>query len=337
MAEKYLINNYLIHLGIATMNITIITPAKIKSLSGNRATAQRWAYFLQQLGHKVTIAVNWDQSPCDLMIALHAWRSANDIALFKQKYSQFPLIVAMTGTDLYRFIHSHPEPTIASINAADELVVLHDKAYLALPEDVWNKVNIVYQSAHPLPYAINRSKQTFDICVVGHLRDEKDALRTAYAVRDLPTSSRIRIKHYGKAHNKEWEKMAKQEMKTNPRYHWFGEIKHWQIRQQYARCHLMVLSSVMEGGANVISEATVAGLPVIASDIVGSIGLLGEDYPGYYPVQDTGALQKLLIKAESNSDFMQLLEQHCNQRAKWFLPEVEARLWKELLDKMELN
>lgn len=319
------------------MNITIITPAKIKSLSGNRATAQRWAYFLQQLGHEITIAVNWDQTPCDLLIALHAWRSADDIALFKQKHPQLPLIVAMTGTDLYRFIHSHPEPTLASIEAADELVVLHDRAYQALPEEAWNKVNIIYQSAIPLPYTTNRSKRTFDICVVGHLRDEKDALRTAYAVRDLPAASRLRVKHYGKAHNKEWAEMAKQEMKTNPRYHWFGEIKHWQIRQQYARCHLMVLSSVMEGGANVISEATVAGLPVIASDIVGSIGLLGEDYPGYYPVKDTDALRELLIKAESDPKFIQLLEQHCDQRAKLFSPEVEGRQWKELLDKMGLN
>jgi len=319
------------------MKIIIITPAKLKSLSGNRATAERWAFFLQQLGHKITIAIKWDQTPCDLMIALHAWRSTEDIALFKQKHPQLPLIVAMTGTDLYRFILSHPEPTLASIKAADELVVLHDLAYLALPEDARHKVNIVYQSAIPLPFPINRSKRTFDICVVGHLRDEKDALRTAYAVRDLPASSRIRVKHYGKAHNKEWEEMAKQEMKTNPRYHWFGEIKHWQIRQQYARCHLMVLSSVMEGGANVISEATVAGLPVIASDIVGSIGLLGKDYPGYYPVKDTAGLQKLLTKAENDPEFMQLLEQHCKQRAKLFLPKVEGQQWKELLDKMGLN
>lgn len=319
------------------MNITITTPAKVKSLSGNRATAQRWAHFLQQLGHKVTIVVSWDQAPCDLMIALHAWRSAKDIALFKQKNPKIPLIVAMTGTDLYRFIHSHPEPTLASIKVADELVVLHDKAYLALPKSAWSKVNTIYQSAIPLPYIIKRSKRTFDICVVGHLRDEKDALRTAYAVRDLPPSSRIQVKHYGKAHNEKWAKMARQEMKTNPRYHWFGEIKHWQIRQQYARCHLMVLSSVMEGGANVISEATVAGLPIIASDIVGSIGLLGEDYPGYYPVKDTDALRKLLIKAESNPSFIQQLEQHCTQQAKQFLPEMERQQWKALLDKMGLN
>lgn len=319
------------------MHIIIITPAKIKSLSGNRATAQRWAFFLQQLGHIVTISDKWDESPCDLMIALHAWRSADVIASFKRKYPSHPLIVAMTGTDLYGFIHSYPEPTLASIEAADQLVVLHDKAYLALPEGVWDKVNIIYQSAIPLPFAINRYRRSFDICVVGHLRDEKDPLRTAYAVRDLPESSRIRVRHYGKAHNEYWAELAHREMQINPRYHWYGEVKHWQIRQAYARCHLMVLSSIMEGGANVISEATVAGLPVIASDIVGSIGLLGEDYPGYYPVQDTDALRERLTKAENDAEFMQLLEQCCNQQAKQFLPEVEGQQWEVLLGKMRLN
>lgn len=315
------------------MHIIIITPAKLKSLSGNRATAQRWANFLQQLGHKVTISVKWDESPCDLMIALHAWRSADAIAHYKKIYPSQPLIVAMTGTDLYRFIHSHPEPTLASIKAADELVVLHEKAYLALPEEAWCKVNVIYQSAIPLPFDIKRSKRTFDICVVGHLREEKDALRTAYAVRDLPDSSRIRIRHYGKAHNNEWADMAQQEMKINPRYQWLGEVKHWKIREAYAHCHLMVLSSVMEGGANVISEATVAGLPVIASEIIGSVGLLGEDYSGYYPVKDTQALQQLLVKAENNDGFIKSLKKQGDERAKLFLPTMEAKLWEDLLAK----
>jgi len=322
------------------MNIIIITPAKQKSLSGNRATAKRWAFFLQQLGHQVHISVDWDGADCDLMIALHAWRSADAIKRFKEKFPQKPLIVAMTGTDLYRFIPSHPEPTLASVKAADQLVVLHDKAYLALPEEAHHKVHVIYQSAIPLPSGmkkkIKRSQRSFDICVVGHLREEKDSLRTAYAVRDLPSSSRIRVRHYGKAHNEEWARMAREEMRINPRYHWFGEVKHWQVRRAYAHCHLMVLSSVMEGGANVISEATVAGLPVIASDIVGSIGLLGDDFAGYYPVQDTNALRDLLIQAESDPGFIKLLKQQGDQRAKLFLPEMEGQQWRELLTSMGL-
>jgi len=318
------------------MHIGIITPAAVKSLNGNRATAVRWAGFLQQLGHCVSISVDWDGTEYDLMVALHAWRSADSIAAFKQAYPQRPLVLAMTGTDLYRFINTHPGPTLASIESADRQVTLHQLAIRVLPESSHHKVHVIHQSALPLPKPAKRSLKHFDVCVVGHLREEKDSMRPAYAVRDLPESSRLRVLHYGKAHTDEWTGFAEDEMKINPRYHWFGEVPHWKIRQAYGSCHLMVLPSVMEGGANVISEAVVAGLPVIASDIDGSVGLLGEDYAGYYPVQNTQALRELLMKAETEPAYVKKLEQQCIKRAGRFTREAEEQGWTDLLKDMGL-
>ncbi len=315
------------------MHIGIITPAAPGSLNGNRATAQRWAGFLTELGHKVDISVCWDGSEYDLMVALHAWRSAESIVNFKQKYPDRPLVLAMTGTDLYRFINSHPGPTLRSIHLADKLVTLHDLAYRSLPESVHDKIHVIHQSALPVKNLPERSVDTFDICVVGHLREEKDSLRVAYAVRDLPKKSRIRILHYGKAHNDEWANRAKKEMKINPCYQWFGEVPHNEVRAAYGRCHLMVLPSVMEGGANVISEAVVAGLPVIASDIDGSVGLLGENYAGYFPVKNEKALCEILLKAESDTVFVKVLTQQCEERAKLFTVGAERLGWSELLNK----
>lgn len=98
------------------MHIGIITPAAPKSLNGNRATAQRWADFLIQLGHKVSISMQWDGTEYDVLLALHAWRSAESIAQFKQKYPHRHIVLAMTGTDLYSFIHSHPESTLSILH-----------------------------------------------------------------------------------------------------------------------------------------------------------------------------------------------------------------------------
>ena len=313
------------------MHIGIITPAAAKSLNGNRATALRWAGFLRQLGHRVSISVKWDGAAYDLMVALHAWRSAASIAAFKQHYPELPLVLAMTGTDLYRFILSHPEPTLASIQSADRLVTLHRLATNVLPKNVFHKVHVIHQSALPLSKSPKRSIRFFDICVAGHLREEKDSMRVAYAVRDLPENSRIRVLHFGKAHNEKWAAYAQDEMKINSRYHWFGEVPHWKVRRAYGSCHLMVLPSVMEGGANVISEATVAGLPVIASDIDGSVGLLGDDYAGYFPVQDTHALAECLLKAENEAGYLKTLEQQCKQRARLFTREAEKQGWADLL------
>jgi glycosyltransferase involved in cell wall biosynthesis len=87
----------------------------------------------------------------------------------------------------------------------------------------------------------------------------------------------------------------------------------------------------MEGGADVISEAVVAGLPVIASEISGSVGLLGGDYPGYYPVEDTTQLRDILLRAETDPGFLASLEHCCKQRQSLFTPQREAQGWKALL------
>lgn len=315
------------------MQISMVTPAGKRSLAGNRATAVRWERIFRQLGHRVQVEVTWDGKPADMMVALHAWRSADSIAAFNEALPDCPLIVALTGTDLYRFIYSHPQTTLHSIDVADHLVVLHDLAHLAIPEKYWNKLTVIKQSAIPLPRRLPVRKNTFDICIAGHLRDEKDPLRAAYAARDLPAASRLRLLHYGKAHDHEWKKLALAEMKTNQRYRWFGELPHWQVRQAFARSRAMVLSSRMEGGANVISEAVVAGLPILSSHIIGSVGLLGEDYAGYYPVEDTAALTALMLRAETDESFLPLLLKQAQPLKKDFSEVAEYNGWNRLLNK----
>lgn len=316
------------------MKISLITPAKPQSKAGNRTTAVRWARILRNLGHRVRVAVDYAQESADLMVALHAWRSAKSIAAFRQRYPHRPLIVALTGTDLYRFSHSHPEVTLHSMALADALVGLHDSVCEAIPNEFREKLHVVYQSAQPLSRPRKLSKRHWDICVIGHLREEKDPLRTALAVRNLPDASTIRVIQLGKAHSEVWAEKARSEMAQNPRYLWRGEVPGWAVRKEFVKTHLMVLSSIMEGGANVISEAVVAGVPVIASDIPGSVGLLSQAYPGYYPVSDTTALTQLLWRAETEPGFIELLAQHCATRAHLFTPAREQERWRKLIARL---
>ena len=313
------------------MKIILITPALPRSRAGNRVTAARWKNILYELGHQVEVKTVFTGGQYDAMVALHAWRSAQSIRQFNLQFPQKPLIVALTGTDLYRFINTHPGPTLHSIKAATKLVTLHDLAYLVVPRDSRKKISVIHQSAQRVTRIKAANKRHFDVCVIGHLRAEKDPLRAAYAVRNLPASSRIRVKQFGKAHTQKWSKWAQREMQNNPRYRWYGEVPHWQIRRQYASADLMVLSSKMEGGANVISEACVAGLPVIASDIAGSTGLLGKDYPGYYTTGNTGALRELLLKTETDKALLTRLRKACSAKARLFTYAREKNGWKKLL------
>jgi putative glycosyltransferase (TIGR04348 family) len=316
------------------MKITLITPAAPRSRGGNRATATRWARFLRGLGHRVAVAVDYDGHATDLMIALHAWRSAESIRRFAAAHPASPLVVVLTGTDIYRFQHAEPEQTLASMVQAHLLVGLHERVRDDIPARFAGKLRTVFQSAAPLARRVAPRASVFEVCVVGHLRDEKDPLRAALAVRELPNGSRLRVVHVGRAHDAGWEAAARAEMAVNPRYRWRGEVPRGEVRRLMGRARLMVISSRMEGGANVVSEACVAGLPVIASDIPGNRGLLGDDYPGYYPPGDTAGLRARLLQAEQEPAFLAALGEACRARAALFRAEAEAAALQRLVEEL---
>ena len=215
---------------------------------------------------------------------------------------------------------------------ADALICLHDLIGEALPASLRKKLHVVRQSALPLPGPRRPAKRNFDICVIGHLRDEKDPFRTALAARRLPTDSLIRIIHLGKAHTPDFASQATAEMALNPRYRWLGEVPGWRVRRELTKTRLMVISSNQEGGANVVSEAVVAGVPVIASDIAGNVGLMGRDYPGYYPVRDEAALVHLLERAEMEPTFLDTLERHGRKLSPLFRPIHEQAALKRIVN-----
>ena len=167
--------------------------------------------------------------------------------------------------------------------------------------------------------------------VVGHLRPVKDPFRTALAVRRLPPESRIRVLHLGAAMDEEMASRARAEMRINPRYRWLGEQPRARVQQILARSALCVLSSKLEGGANVLSEAIVASTPVLASRIAGSVGILGEDYDGYFNVGDSEELAGLLHRAERDPAFLARLSAQCTRLRPLFHPARELAAWRKLI------
>lgn len=311
------------------MKVTVVTPAAPKSLSGNRTTAARWARFLEESGHKVLVEETWSGDGTELMIALHARRSHPSISAFTNARPNAPLVVVLTGTDLYRDLHTDQNAR-DSLELATCLVVLQEAGLNELEEQHRQKARVIYQSAEP-SVSQPHDERYFDVCVVGNLREVKDPFRTALAARLLPPDSQIRVSHAGKAQDERFEEEARAHMNASPRYRWLGEVPHEEVRGLISHSRLLVQSSVMEGGANSVCEALAAGTPVIASDIPGNVGLLGEDYPGYYPVGDTDALASLLEKAERDEDFYGSLKAACEARRHLILPERERGALENLV------
>ncbi|TMJ25122.1 MAG: TIGR04348 family glycosyltransferase [Alphaproteobacteria bacterium] len=312
------------------MQIVIITPQRSSSRSGNGTTTARWERILRQLGHSVRVAGKYAAEPAELMIALHAWRSAESIARFRKLHPERPLIVALSGTDIYDYIDRDPKPTLHSLACADRLVALQELAAHRVPERFRAKVRVIHQSAPPVESG-RKSARCFEVAVIGHLREVKDPFRAAQAARDLPASSRIRIVHLGAPDSPRWRAMAQAEMRRNPRYIWRGDRPRAEVRRLLGRARAMVLASVSEGGANAISEAVAAGVPILASHIDGSVGLLGRDYPGYFPVGDTAALTRLLHRIETDARFLLRLRRAVARRMPLFRPAREQAAWQSLL------
>jgi hypothetical protein len=223
----------------AILKVGIVTPAPPGSRHGNRVTALRWAKMLRSLGHRVVITQSYEGESHDLLIALHALRSHDAIKRFHCEHPDHPLIVALTGTDLYRDL-SRSELARQSLELASRLIVLQPKAFDALPKHLHAKTRVLYQSVEPFPAIRNPGipVRNFMICVIGHLREVKDPFRAAMAARLLPAVSRIRIIHVGGAINEKMAERARREMQINPRYNWIGEQPRWRVRQILMRSQL---------------------------------------------------------------------------------------------------
>lgn len=310
------------------------------SNNGNWQTARRWQQFLLDQ-YDVRIVKDWvaDEHTAgdQVMIALHARRSATAIANWAASATQHPqraksLIVALTGTDLYRDIETDQQAQ-QSLALASQLIVLQDKAPEKVPDEFRHKVRVVFQSTTSRK-ALPKAQRRLRVVAVGHLRDEKmpqTLMEAAVHLRQFPF---IFIDHIGGALDPELAEMAQATQAACPNYRWLGALPHEATRRRIQRAHALVHTSKMEGGAHVIMEAVCSGTPVLASFMDGNVGMLGNFYPGYFEVGNSLALANLLTQLDSDlragkpanpnkPNLTQRLQQACQQRAKLFTPERE--------------
>ena len=309
--------------------IQIVTPAPPGSLHGNRITALRWQKFLEMLGFIVDVTEAWSNDDAQLLIALHAYRSHQSIIQFKNQYPHRPVILVLTGTDLYRDMAIHGE-VLRSMEIADKLIVLQSAALDSIPAHLRHKAQVIYQSVS-VKTAQSIVKPDFQVAVIGHLREEKDPFCIARSLPLMPTDSKINVRHLGMAMNEQMEQAAKEYNEYLKRYQWLGKVSHVDALKILSESRLMVISSRMEGGAHVVSEAIALGIPVIASDIPGNKGLLGDDYFGYYPVSNEAALAILLYRAETMPAFYAALEKQIAIRKDLINPMREMESIRELI------
>lgn len=336
--------------------ILLASPTGPDSTHGNGVTARRWAAILRDLGHEVALTQDWPGAPAgryDALVALHAVKSAAVVRRFAAEHPGAPVVLALTGTDLYPGPRT-PGMDPAVLALAARFVVLQPAALDQLGAADRPRARVIVQSAPPPPpratWASHGSPdeardaqgpwgaEGFPVVFLAHLRAVKDPLLPAAAVRLLAPSSTVTVTHAGAAMDEELAAAARAETADNPRYTWLGPRPREEALALLARSRLLLLTSRSEGGANVVSEALAAGVPVLSAAIPGSVGLLGRDYPGYFPVGEARALAAALDAAEHDrGGFYRELRARCAELRHLVDPARERQSWAALLSELGLR
>lgn len=304
--------------------VTIVSPALAAANNGNWHTASRWQRFLAPVA-KAAFASAWHEGDdADVLIALHARRSAESIARWRERRPEGPLVLVLTGTDLYRDL-DHDPCARHSLKCASRIVVLQEAGLTRLDSDARAKASVIVQSAPALSLA--RTSADPDFVAVGHLRDEKDPETLMGAARLLTAGGHPAptVVHVGDALDPTLADAARTTMRDCPAYRWLGALSHAAARRAIASARALVHMSRMEGGANVVIEAVRSGVPVLASAIDGNVGLLGADYAGYFPTSDAVALAALMSRFVDDPAFARRLRAQCAAREPLFRPAAERR------------
>src|SRR5262249_16696848 len=180
------------------MRILLVAPLTRRSRTGNRVTAMPWFRILGELGQRVVVASEYSGQSCDLLVALHAGKSAVSVERFCDENPDRPVVLALTGTDLYDEIRTCPSAR-RSMELATRLVVLQPAGLVELSEALRIKTRVIIQSAERPPHPAAPDQSVFQVCVLAHLRPVKDPLRTAFAARLAPSSSKLQVIHLGNA------------------------------------------------------------------------------------------------------------------------------------------
>lgn len=322
--------------------MVIVSPALAAANNGNWQTARRWQQLLQSASptgaaYKVRIVTEWPDGPAaahdTVMLALHARRSANSVLAWAQRSNQLDgapgLAVVLTGTDLYRDIQSDPSAQ-RSLTLAQRLVVLQELGQAALAPALQARSQVIFQSTSAR-INLPKTRRSLRALMVGHLREEKSP-QTLYAAAQLLTAQDgIALDHIGAPLDAALAAQAQAIAAACRHYRWLGGLAHEATRKRIQRAHVLIHASRMEGGAHVVMEAVRSGTPVLASRIPGNVGMLGDDYAGYFDWNDAVQLVAMLRRLRHDDGFMAQLQGQCAARAPLFSPEAEHHALHQLL------
>lgn len=311
------------------MKVCVASPYDLSEPKGNSVTTRRVVDILRENGIEARGTFGYEGEPADVLIALHAVKGAPAIEHFKKIHPEGKVIILITGTDLYQDLPEGSAAGERALESADAIVVVFEEALGSLDPRWRHKAVVVPSSLAPIDQVACPEIPPFAISVVGHLRPVKRSFLTIETVTRHPEWE-VEVWQLGAALDRESEKTAREWEGRDPRYRWFGGLPREESLARCAKSALTVNSSLLECGPNAVLEAMTMGVPILASRIEGNIGLLGQDYPGYFEGKMDGILAEILAGREATDRWVEFAA----ARVPLFSRERETRCWLDLLDKL---
>jgi glycosyltransferase involved in cell wall biosynthesis len=314
------------------MKVCVASPYPLSDLKGNSVTTARIVRVLDEGGIEARGSHGYDGEPTDILITLHAIKGAPALFDFKKRKPKGKVVILLTGTDIYQGLPKGSKMGEDALREADRIVVRQEAAILRLPEQVRAKTVVIRSSLDPIAVKASPSQSRFIISVVGHLRPVKRPFLTIETLAQHPEWSDVEVWQIGQALDEEMRKTAEFWAEEDERYRWFGGVPRMESLALCCKSSLTINSSILEGGANAVLEAMTMGVPVLASKIEGNVGLLGNDYPGYFEEgRMAKALQAIMDQRVDLDEWNRLLA----DRLRLFSRERESKSWLELLTELK--
>ncbi len=351
------------------MKILYLDPALPETTSGNSSTSTRITEHWRNLGHDVSSLSVRGKLPedeahirklitgSDLLVALHATYCHSILKIWHDLQKPVPLILIVSGTDLFEPILESGEVSTEFSWASEEssrIVTLAaglDAYYPEVRRQEWGaKTRVIYQGAEPVKW----NCQQYDpqqAVVIGHLRSVKDPLLPVRAVEILREKRiqeqaalkdvRLTIQHFGKILDlnlKAQMESAQVQLASGPvRWQWNGPVSETGIRQVMSSAPLLIMPSLHEGGANVVGKFLVSGLPIVASRVAGNTGILGEDWPALFDAGDPQALADLLLRWNLEPQFREQISRAAKNLADQHDLRREEQRWSDLFGELGIS
>ena len=310
------------------MKVCVASPYPLTELKGNTVTTERIVELLCAGGIEARGSHLFDGEAAEILIALHAVKGAPAIFDYRKKFPEGRVILLITGTDLYESLPAGSEVGHRALREADRIVVVQEAAIARLPEEVRGRAVVIPASLDAIEIEAEPVSPPFAISVVGHPRPVKRPFLTIEAVAKHPAWAEVEVWQIGEALDEGSFREGQEWVKRDSRYRWFGGMVREEALRRCAQSSLTINSSILEGGANAVLEAMTMGVPVLASRIEGNVGMLGEDYPGYFEEGELGDVLEAIVEGRVD---MQAWVELARARLPLFSRETESSSWLELL------